>query len=147
MKRKFLILVLSFSAAFAQNVPINSGIVLADNGPCTPLIGTSGICNDQQDNSPGALIWYDATGKKFRFDLVQQPGPPGPMGPQGPEGIPGPQGPGGAQGPQGPQGAQGPIGPPGVIVGTKLKGILVCDSGLGNANHTATCTFTITAIQ
>lgn len=114
-------------ALLLQLSPKNRGDGYPPNGPCEPWPGVPGICNDN-----GVIVWYDQNGDKRP---LSQPGPPGPKGEDG------------AVGPQGIQGLQGPPGPAGVIIGSKLKGTLACDSGLGNPSHTATCTLTVTAIQ
>lgn len=110
--------------------PINGGYAFPSNGPCTPVPGSTGICNDD-----GNFVWYDVNGNKTPFSVMI--GPPGPAGPQGTSGVQGPQGLTGAQGDVGPQGiqglqgatgqqgttgAQGPQGVPGVIVGNIISG-------------------------
>ena len=62
--------------AFISAVPINSGITLQDNGPCTPTTGP-GICSDN-----GTLTWYDSSLNKTPFSVMV-----GPQGPQGPAGV------------------------------------------------------------
>lgn len=111
-------------ALLLQLSPKNRGDGYPPNGPCEPWPGVPGICNDN-----GVIVWYDQNGEK---KPLSQPGPQGIKGDTGERGL---------------QGIQGIPGPPGVIVGSKLKGTLACDSGLGNISHSATCTFTVTAIQ
>lgn len=127
---------------FTASVPVNVGLGFGNNGPCTPVIGAPGICNDND----GTLTWFDSQGNKTAFGTAQQ-GPPGPQGPSGPTGNQGVQGP---MGPQGIQGVQGIQGKPGVIVGNTLTGTLACSPAKGQSvggGFTTTCTFKITGLQ
>lgn len=150
---KLTVILLCF--VLLATVPINTGMSLPDNGPCTPKEGP-GICADN-----GVLTWYDASLAKTPFSaMIGQQGPPGPQGPAGPAGATGPTGPMGPQGIQGatgPQGAQGIQGPPGpgIAVGSILKGIIKCPIGVGTIglgftspkDTTQACTFIVTGIQ
>lgn len=145
MNKALAVAALIFTAITLVADVSNAGLVMPDNGPCVPVLGSNGLCNDS-----GTPSVYDDNGTLYHLPVAGPPGPAGPQGSAGPAGIAGPQGP---QGPVGPQGAQGPQGPAGVVQGTKLGVSIACPQGtgtIGNGFQTpklGNCTITVNTIQ
>ena len=122
MKKFNITAVIIFLGVTLAAVPINSGLGFPDNGPCTPTVGSAGLCNDS-----GVLAVYDDQGNIVHLPVA---------GPQGPQGVQGPQGAQGSSGPQGPQG------PSGTAKGTTAAITITCKPAKGSiqAGFTANCT-------
>lgn len=94
----FAVVIVCLAGNAHAQTPINGGMALGANGPCTPMKGSPGICSHQTGaNTAPILYWFDADANLFPFGEGQV-GPAGPQGPIGPAGPTGPQGQPGAPG-------------------------------------------------
>lgn len=131
--------------AIAAQFPINGGVGLPDNGPCTPKTGEVGFCNDS-----GIPTVYDDFGNLYHLPVPGQAATIqiGSVVAGSPANVVNVGSPNAAMLnftlPPGPQGN------PGVIVGNTVSGTLICDADKGQtiaSGYTTPCSFKISAIQ